>query len=150
MLKLIINKQAFKALTIPSYLPHRPISSTPRRNIDGNSHHDDGHHHDSGSECAPSESRPHATWKDFSHLDKFCLETRILIRDILDYIKTRLSETKAEIKDLGNKTEKKFNKIDGKFDKTDSKIDRIFYGVISGLVGFILKGGFDYYQATKK
>ncbi|KAG0137543.1 hypothetical protein HOY82DRAFT_649264 [Tuber indicum] len=141
MLKLIINKQAFKALTIPSIHTDRS-----RRNIDGNSHHDDGHHHDSGSECAASESHPHATWKDFSQLDKDISNIKLK----LDYIKTGLSETKAVIKELGNKIEKKFDKINGKFDKTDSKIDRIFYGVISGLVGFILKGGFDYYQATKK
>jgi len=49
---------------------------------------------------------------------------------------------RADIKDLGNKT-------DNKFDKTDNKIDRIFYGVITTLVGFVLKGGFDYYQAAK-
>ncbi|RPA88788.1 hypothetical protein L873DRAFT_1724679, partial [Choiromyces venosus 120613-1] len=61
----------------------------------------------------------------------------------LEHIETRLSETRAEIKDLSNKMERKF-------DKTDSKIDRIFYGVITSLVGFVLKGGFDYYQAAKK
>ena len=43
---------------------------------------------------------------------------------------------RADIKELGN--------------KTDSKIDRVFHGVITTLVGFVLKGGFDYYQAAKK
>ena len=50
---------------------------------------------------------------------------------------------KAEIKDLGGKLERKF-------DKTDSKVDRVLYGIITGLVGFVMKGGFDYYQVHKK
>jgi len=61
---------------------------------------------------------------------------------------------RTDLKDLNKMTEDKFektdSKIDKKFDKTDSKIDRIFYGVITSLVGFVLKGGFDYYQAAKK
>ena len=41
------------------------------------------------------------------------------------------------------------SKMERKFDKTDGKIDRVLYGIITGLVGFVLKGGFDYYQAKK-
>ncbi|KAG0137553.1 hypothetical protein HOY82DRAFT_649292 [Tuber indicum] len=139
MFKLIINKQAFKALTIPPYHPHRLISATPRLNTDGDSHHVDDHRHDSSSESAASESHPRVTWKDFSQLDKDVSNIKLK----LDYIQTGQSEMRADIKDLGNKTDKKF-------DRTDSKIDRIFYGVITTLVGFVLKGGFDYYQAAKK
>ena len=65
------------------------------------------------------------------------------VRLKVDNIQTGQTEMRADIKDLGNKT-------DNKFDKTDNKIDRIFYGVITTLVGFVLKGGFDYYQAAKQ
>jgi len=41
--------------------------------------------------------------------------------------------------------EKRFDRIDNKFESTDAKIDRVLYGIITSLVGFILKGGFDYY-----
>ena len=50
---------------------------------------------------------------------------------------------KAEFKGLGGKMEREF-------DKTDSRIDRVLYGIITGLVGFVVKGGFDYYQIHKK
>ena len=34
-----------------------------------------------------------------------------------------------------------------KIDKMGSKIDRVLYAIITGLVGFVLKGGFNYYHA---
>lgn len=40
--------------------------------------------------------------------------------------------------------------MERKFDKMDGKIDRVLYGIMAGLSGFVLKGGFDYYQNYKK
>ncbi|CAZ85294.1 unnamed protein product [Tuber melanosporum] len=139
MLRLIINKQTFKAISIHPYRPHRGFSTVPGRNTDSDSHHDNDYHHDSSGGCAGSGSPPGVTSKDFANLDKDVSNIKLK----LDYIQSGQSEMRADIKDLGNKTDKKF-------DKTDSKIDRIFYGVITTLVGFVLKGGFDYYQAAKK
>jgi hypothetical protein len=64
----------------------------------------------------------------------------------LDHFESGQREMKAEIKDLRNTMDKKFDNVDRKFDKTNGKIDRVLYGIITGLVGFVLKGGFDYYQ----
>jgi len=79
----------------------------------------------------------------------------------LDHLELGQKEMRAEIKDLSSKVDRKFDnverkfdnverKFDRKFDKTDGKIDRVLYGIITGLVGFVLKGGFDYYQTNKK
>ena len=61
----------------------------------------------------------------------------------LDHLESGQREMRAEIKDFSSKMERKF-------DKTDGKIDRVLYGIITGLVGFVLKGGFDHYQTNKK
>jgi len=58
-------------------------------------------------------------------------------------MKLQLDHLESGQRDLSNKMERKF-------DKTDSKIDRVLYGIITGLVGFVLKGGFDYYQVHGK
>ena len=68
----------------------------------------------------------------------------------LDHLELGQKEMRAEIKDLSRKMERKFDNVERKFDKTDGKIDRVLYGIITGLVGFVLKGGFDYYQTNKK
>ncbi|PWW75244.1 hypothetical protein C7212DRAFT_324098 [Tuber magnatum] len=139
MFRLIINKQAFKAFILHSYHPHRGFGTVPRRNTDSDSHHDNDHHHDSSGACTGSGSPLGVTWKDFAQLDRDVSNIKLK----LDHIQSGQTEMRADIKDLGNKTDKKF-------DRTDGKIDRIFYGIITSLVGFVLKGGFDYYQAAKK
>jgi len=75
----------------------------------------------------------------------------------LDHLELGQKEMRAEIKDLSSKMERKFDNVERKFDnmerkfdKTDGKIDRVLYGIITGLVGFVLKGGFDYHQTNKK
>jgi len=68
----------------------------------------------------------------------------------LEHLESGQRKMRTEIKDLSNKMEKKFEHVDRKFDKTDGKIDRVLYGIITGLVGFVLTGGFDYYQSHKK
>ncbi|KAG0126882.1 hypothetical protein HOY82DRAFT_569185 [Tuber indicum] len=128
MFRLIIDKQVFKALAIPSYHQHRLISTTLRCNTNCNSQHNDGHYHDSSSECVALGSHPY----DVSNL-----------KLKLNYIQIGQSEMRADITDFSNKTEKKF-------DKTNSKIDCVFYTVITSIVGFIHKSGFDYSQAAKK
>lgn len=42
------------------------------------------------------------------------------------------------------------NRMDRKLDEADSKIGRVLYGIITGIVGLVLKGGFDYYREHKK
>ena len=46
--------------------------------------------------------------------------------------------------------ESKFELVDAKFARMDGKIDRAVYLIITGLVGFVLKGGFDYCQVHNK
>ncbi|KAI5795097.1 hypothetical protein EDC01DRAFT_654050 [Geopyxis carbonaria] len=62
----------------------------------------------------------------------------------LDYLELGQKEIKTEIKDLGNKMDREFDHVDGKFDKTDCKIHRVLYGIVTGLIGFVLKGGLDH------
>lgn len=52
-------------------------------------------------------------------------------------------ETKAEIKGLSNKMERKCDRLDG-------KMDCLLYAVIGDCATFLLKGGFDSYMAWKK
>jgi hypothetical protein len=63
------------------------------------------------------------------HLEAGLRETRMELRDMK-------GELRADVKDLG--------------DKMDRKLDRLLYMVISGLVGFVLKGGFDYFVSGKE
>lgn len=56
-----------------------------------------------------------------------------------------LESGQKEIKDLSNRMDRNFEHVDRNFDKMDSKMDRVLYGIITGLIGFVLKGGFDYY-----
>ncbi|KAG0129209.1 hypothetical protein HOY82DRAFT_521761 [Tuber indicum] len=146
MFRLIVNKQAFKALSSHLYHSCRLIGTTPRRNVESDSYHDNGHHYDRSSGSGGSASHPDIVPKGFYQPDKDVSNIKLK----LEHLETRLSETRADIKDLSNKMEQGFDRTDRKFDKTDSKIDRIFYGVITSLVGFVLKAGFDYYQAAKK
>ena len=61
----------------------------------------------------------------------------------LDRIESAQREVVSEMNDLSGEMERKF-------DKMDSKIDHALYGIITGLVGLVLKGGFDYYQSHKR
>jgi len=66
------------------------VSQRQNTDLDSDSHHDNGHHHDSstGSECAGLGSPPGFTWKEFFELDKVCSETRVLIWDVLIFLRT--------------------------------------------------------------
>ena len=57
----------------------------------------------------------------------------------LDCVDLGQRETKAEIKDLGNRMEKQY-------DRMDRKMDRLLYAVIGGCATFVLKGCFDSYD----
>ena len=66
--------------------------------------------------------------------------TAVVAKVELENINVSLNEVKRDVKDLGNK-------IDRKSDKTDAKIDRAIYFFIGGL---ILKGGFDQFMKVDK
>jgi hypothetical protein len=69
----------------------------------------------------------------------------------LQHLEAGLRETKgelrADVKDLGNKMDKELKDLGNKMDR---KFDRLLYLVISGLVGLVLKGGFDHFVIGKE
>ncbi|KAI5790629.1 hypothetical protein DFH27DRAFT_570713 [Peziza echinospora] len=65
-------------------------------------------------------------------------------------MKLKLDQLDSGQRDLAREQRDFRNKMERRFDRTDSKIDRVLYGVITGLVGFVLTGGFDYYQVHAK
>jgi hypothetical protein len=52
-------------------------------------------------------------------------------------------ELKSEIKDLGNRMDRDIKDL-GK------KIDRVLYGIITGIIGWMIKGGYDIYDERKE
>ena len=72
-------------------------------------------------------------------------------------MKLKLDHLESGQKDLVNKMEKGFDnvgegfgRVDRIFDKMHSKLDRALYAIVTGLAGFVLKGGFDCYQGHKE
>lgn len=58
----------------------------------------------------------------------------------LDHLESGQNEVNGEINDLGGKMKRKCDRMDG-------KMDRVPYGIITGLVGFVMKGSVDYNKA---
>ncbi|CUS09621.1 unnamed protein product [Tuber aestivum] len=102
MTRLIVNKQAFKAISIHPYHSHRGFGTVPRRNTDSDSHHVNDHHHDSSGGCAGFGSPPGITWKDFVQLDKDVFNIKLK----LDHIQSGQSEMRADVKVLNSRMDK--------------------------------------------
>jgi hypothetical protein len=56
-------------------------------------------------------------------------------------------ELKSEIKDLGHRMDKDMKDL-GK--GLGNKIDRVLYGIITGIIGWMIKGGYDIYDERKE